>query len=1075
MRATGSMRVCGGAGERFNFLRSGAVLTRCTLPDGIRLVRLPQTGRARAPWVQGLVLDKAGTFIVEFEYHLPAKGVAAAELQLPTPAAVNDSAEVVLAAKDYQISSPDAASVFGGAEASEKFNKNFPAMAAMAKTVAVLQFFPGADRTIQWVPKARDRQGEALVFYADTADLYVPSLGVLDGRHLVKIRPAQGILFDVNIVVPAGLTIANVSGDDVGRWRFDPERRRLHVPIGSGQANETTLLVETQMGLGALPQSITFAPLVVEGAATQVGMFAVGTGDDVQVATANPVRMLAVTNDDFAAAPLKPDGTTLRRSYRYSDPATAQLTVQAAAVAPEIRLQGTQNLSLGEDRTSLSATWNVDITRAGVFRLAFDLPEAFDIEAISGPALSHWTEIKEKNRRTIIMHLRGRTLGSQTFSLSLAGPGIAGKKTWSVPRLALHDTVRQSGQILIIPEDGLRLHVAHRTGATQYDPAVRNIEAAPRPVAPFQKIPRNALAFQYPQREWEIEFKIESLAPWIQATYLHDITLRDGQARALANFEYNIENAATKTLQVRLPAGAESVHFTGPLLASAHALPAGEGTEKDAGATTTWEIKLQRRILGKTTLQATYQRPAPSAGTPYMVTPVSTIGAGLQHGWLTLRTTGRLELKPGAIPPALTPTDWQSVPPSLRATLAEPATTLRVIENNYRLPLTTLTHDPARLLALRVERADLQTMLSENGKNGGQALTRATLTARLAGKGLLRATLPANATYWHCYVNNEPVRVALNGAELLIPVAPNPDTTQPTTIEFYYADSTSGGELKHMLEGPRFNVPLENIAWRVHLPDGRTLGRHRGDLRLQPAASVAKDTASFGLVEYLADSTKAVKQKEADAQRFIQLGTKYRYQGKQEQAVQALTLASKLSQGNKSLNEDARVQLKVLRSEQIEVGMNRRKNTFYSNASNNSGITLDGLNNGFMQQNANTSHDYNQQEISEHRSQNTSEENEVNQRIAARMLAQQLTDAGAPDSIRTLLPAQGEVLTFERSLQVGTGSDLRIQLELRPVVQESRGRFWPLAGSAVLAFLGALLLPRLVRPRPPEFAGSVRR
>ncbi|MDR2430357.1 MAG: hypothetical protein LBD14_05680 [Puniceicoccales bacterium] len=1064
----GYMLVRGGAGDRFNFLRSEAVLTHCLLPKGIRRVHLPEGRSTDASWAQGLVLDEAGTFIVRFDYQLSAKG-GAAELRLPTPSAVNDHAEVLLVAKDCQVTSSEAASVTGRrATASGEFEAltRFRNVALDSRPVAVLRFFPSAERTIRWAPNVRDRRSEALVFYAETADLYVPSLGVLGGRHLVRIRPAQGILHDVNIVVPAGLTIANVSGDGVGRWRFDPERRRLHVPFGMGQANENTLLVETQMGIGALPQSLTLAPLVVEGSATQVGMFAVGTGDDVQVATVRPGKMLAVTNDDFAAAKLDAGNAVLRRSYRYSDPATAHLVVEAAAVAPEIRLQGVQNLSLGEDRTSLSATWNVDIKRAGVFRLAFDLPETLDIESLSGPSLSHWTESKEKGRRTVIMHLRGRTLGSQTFALSLAGPGIAGKTTWSVPRLVLHDAVRQSGQILIIPEDGLRLHVAQRTGATQYDPSVRNVETGSRSKAQFQKIPRNALAFQHPQREWSIEFKVESLAPWIQATYLHDLTLRDGQARALANFEYNIENAATKTLRVQLPADAESVHFTGPHLDSAHMLPAGQGGE--AGAAAIWEIKLQRRILGKTTFQATYQRPAP-AGTPYLVSPVGAIDAGLQRGWLTLRTAGRLELKPGAIPPSLTPTDWQSVPPSLRATLAEPATTLCVIENNYRLPLTTLTHDPARLLALRIERADLQTLLSENGKDGGQALTRAALTARLAGKGLLRATLPSNATYWHCYVNNEPVRVAVNGAELLIPVAPNPDTTQPTTIEFYYADGTGGGELKHRLEGPRFNVPLENITWRVHLPDGRTLGRHRGDLRLQPAAPATKKAPSFGLGEYLAGNTKAVKQKEADAQRFIQLGTKYRYQGQQEQAVQALALAGNLSQGNKSLNEDARVQLNVLRSEQIEVGMNRRKNTFYNNISSNGG-SLDGLNVAIMSNGTNLNHDYNQQEISDYRSQNTTEDNEVNQRIAARMLAQQLTAASAPDSIRTLLPAQGETLTFERSLQVGTGSDLQVQLELRPVVWKAAGRFWPFAGSAVLAFLAALLLPRLVRPKAPGFA-----
>ena len=45
-----------------------------------------------------------------------------------------------------------------------------------------------------------------------------------------------------------------------------------------------------------------------------------------------------------------------------------------------------------------------------------------DVEALSGPALSHWTGNKEWYTRSLTLHLRGKTIGSTAFNISLRGP-----------------------------------------------------------------------------------------------------------------------------------------------------------------------------------------------------------------------------------------------------------------------------------------------------------------------------------------------------------------------------------------------------------------------------------------------------------------------------------------------------------------------------------------------------------------------------------------------------------------------------------------------------------------------------
>ncbi|EIP96460.1 hypothetical protein OpiT1DRAFT_00875 [Opitutaceae bacterium TAV1] len=1072
----GVMRVRGEAGDRFDLLAAPAVLTRCDIAGGARVVRDPE--RRGGPVTQ-IELTAAGAAAVTFAWELPAMAEGTASFVLPTGKAAADTAEIlgVRTEAEMQFASKAAVSV-GTVKAGE---------GTTAASGARLVFAPVAVREIAWSPKARDRRSEKTVFYAETADLFVPAPGVLEGRHRVLARAAQGLLDELVFGIPAGFTVTGVQGKNAGLWRFDPEARRLTVRIAPASAPEAELLIETQVSVSSLPREFLLHPVTVEAAAGQIGLIAVAAGDEIQVTEAKPVfaeKLPAVSVDDFPAALLDSAAAAgdagegggrpvVRRSYRYGRAADGGLTLRIAAVEPEVRVTGSQTVSLGEDRVVLAAALSVDITRAGIFRLTFALPAGLEVESISGPSLSHWTETGAAADggagpgRVVVLHLRGRTLGRQSFNLSFAGPGIAGVTRWEAPRVTIREASRQAGELLLTPEEGVRLHVTRRENATQFDPG----RAA--------GVPRGALAFRLLQREWRLAFDIESLAPWIQCSYLQDMTVRDGQVRGAVQFDYLVENAATKALRVQLPADAGSVRFSGALVADA--VPV-------AGSPGLWEVRLQRRALGKVVFMATFRRAVAGAGgggtaTEERIASVRAADAGLQHGWLALRTSGRLELKPGVLPAALQVTDWQAVPAALRQGAPEPAVVLRMVEGAFTLPVTVAVHDPAKLLPVRVEKADLQTMLSDEGV----MLTRVSLAVRLAEKRVLRLTLPAGAEWWHGFVNDEPVRVAADGDALLLPVTPNPVEGQPSAVEFYYSartmDTPARGSSGHRLAGPRFDVPLENITWRVHLPDGRELARQSSDLQFagKSGGTAAGEASFLSVSDYKSFNTAVLRKKGEEADKLIRLGNRLRGEGDQEKARQALALANTLSKGNRALNEDARVQLDALRMEQIEVGLNRRRNFVVSNSGVVAVAGGPGGDGSLMPQQGllvspqaaaaggdGLSTNYAAAEVAQLRDANTAEDNAVMRKVAGRFLSQQQTQAGVPDSIRTTIPdgGSGETLTFTRRLQVGADSDLSVQLSLADAAPGDGGLpLWLRAAAGAALFAMALLTSRMMRTR----------
>ena len=147
--------------------------------------------------------------------------------------------------------------------------------------------------------------------------------------------------------------------------------------------------------------------------------------------------------DAVAGLQAQMPGLTLRRAFRYSD-TNATMTLKAAAVEPDVQVETDDTLSLGEDRTVLADNFTVEITRAGIFELSFLMPAGFDIESISGKALSQWTELKTDAGRVITLHLTGKTQGRESFALTLAGPGVKTARGWKAPQVVLREVGKRN-------------------------------------------------------------------------------------------------------------------------------------------------------------------------------------------------------------------------------------------------------------------------------------------------------------------------------------------------------------------------------------------------------------------------------------------------------------------------------------------------------------------------------------------------------------------------------------------------------------------------------------------------------
>ena len=923
---------------------------------------------------------------------------------------------------------------------------------------------PKPNVRVNWKPKARDESIEKPVFYAEFQQLFIPTAGIVAGVHDLKVRLAQGQLSELSIAVPDGITVTDATSKLVNSWRFDPEAGTLQIQFSAPQKATFDLRVRSQQTAGAFPYEKTLSLLGVNGAAGELGLAGLATSSEVQLDSASVDGLAPINLEDFPAAMAQSvqgefAGLTVRRAYRYSGRA-AGLTLTASAVQPDIRITSNQRLSLGEDRSVLLVNLAARITRAGVFKLSFVLPEGLEVESITGNALSHWTDIEDGDDTVVTLHLKGKTEGNAQFQINLAGAGLEKTESWQVPRVAIREATKENGQLFIIPEQGIRVYMKDREGVSQLDPKQAGIRD------------RGVLAFRLLQGDWTLSFDVERVDPWIQAVFLQDASIRQGMVKYRGVLEYQIENTSLNTLRVALPAAAQSVAFTGNQVSD---LPVKGDTVEDGRAV--WDVKLDRRMIGKYQLTVSYQVQVPlaedAAESPVEVQSLQAVDVNLQRGFISVRTEGRILLKAGPAPDGgLYSVEWSQVPRSLKGALnlGETQLVFRSVKP-ATLSVDAQIQEIASVADAQVIGGEFRTELS----GSGNAVTYVHLRLRQGDERELRVTLPKDSKFWSAFIDGKGVLPWEDNGEVVIPLEKNPGENSASVVEFYYQSPVGDGEDKILrLIGPVIKLPMENLKWTVYAPAGleievdeddstvtyheekpvlpRQVASRSFDKRIQAPQSASR--------LYL-DNEKQIQQRQTQkAEQMLELGNQWIAEGEQRQARRALESAYKLSQNDAAFNEDARVQLQKLKTQQAMMGINMRRNNFL-------------ISNGVVSQQIEQQQaaiplqqgkgmNYTQAQVKQVMDLNTVEDNSAFRRLADRIVRQQEAIEAETGAIQATLPGVGQVLNFSQSVQGKDGKELRVVLTAK-----AAGAGFPTEKlSLLLALFIALGLIRLAAPKP---------
>jgi hypothetical protein len=332
-------------------------------------------------------------------------------------------------------------------------------------------------------------------------------------------------------------------------------------------------------------------------------------------------------------------------------------------------------------------------------------------------------------------------------------------------------------------------------------------------------------------------------------------------------------------------------------------------------------------------------------------------------------------------------------------------------------------------------------------------LTQAHLEILPGDMRLLNLTLPPGANFWFAFVNQNGVWPWREGDKILIPLEQQSRGDQPVPVEIYFSSDAGKPGLSALdlnLLAPKFDLPLENLTWRVFLNDQWQVKKWSGSLQLEQQELVAN--SALDVASYLQNESSWKQSKTKQAEAMLQAGNTALQNGDPQQARRAFESAYDLSANDLAFNEDARVQLNNLKLQQALVGLNVRQ-AAVAGENGTVGGKLNELRN-------NKDANYTQQDAKQIIDNNSADENAALMKLADRLIQQQDAAVANPAVIRANIPEQGRLLTFKRAVVVDTWADLNIGLHARSVNVVSWGSRLVVLALVALVLAGFALLAR---------------
>ncbi|NQZ57620.1 MAG: hypothetical protein HRT88_09180, partial [Lentisphaeraceae bacterium] len=755
--------------------------------------------------------------------------------------------------------------------------------------------------SFSWKPIQEKMSQAEPLYFAETSSLIVAGDGLVAIQHHLNIQITRGQISQLVIDIPKNQNVTAVNAASLLNWAFDARKNTLELLFEKEIQDNTQVQVSTQISTDKLPYEQQVAMIHIQGAERQRGLLAVSSSAGIQLHMKKTENLQSIAANDFNSAQFainkKRAPQALIFPYRYFQ-ADANLSLKTSKILPKISVEDRSNFSIGDERFILNSRLLVEVKKAGVFQLKLRLPQDYDIESLSAAGSSHWEEINDKTGKYAILFFNRRLKGRVQVNCVLAKNSERKSAKLQVPGISIIDEKKHRGSIIISAERGNRLEIATKSG-----------------IGGTVLVNEGSMTFTLLKNDWSMTLQREVLQPRIEAEYLQAVEFSENLYQTHIKLHIKIENAGTKSLILQAPEKLENLEILGTDIAKTEKLEKGR-----------WRLEFKRKVFGEYRLNIRYQSYM-DLSSQIKLSVFAIVGAQKQQGYLSINIPSYMSSKIAFNEGSIQQIEARLLPTKLAGEKQRKAThAYRILNSTWDCALDFIRHTNAEVLEASVSKVDIKSMVARDGRQ----LHIVTLNISGGTKNFLKMQLPENSQLCSVFSSGEALEISRQQEFYHIPLNQSlPGSSTRRLQILYIQDKKEFSWSKAQFEGPRFDLPLREINWKLYVPKEGDYRQFSGTMDYQPRQLFFRNSTD----SYLSKQKNSDQLSRENANSLLVKAYKLSSSGRRDLARKTFESVVNLSENMNDIQEDARVQLQNTLRQQTLVGLVKRRKSLKANIS----------------------------------------------------------------------------------------------------------------------------------------------
>jgi hypothetical protein len=489
-----------------------------------------------------------------------------------------------------------------------------PPVTPATETVLIAFFGLTPQVHIDWTPRSEGAAGLQALATVQTRQSVVIGEGSQRTRAQIVYSITRSELRELKLRIPVGQKISGVFDANVRRWDVALEEGYQIITIELFEPADSTQTInielerfDLEVGMQNESVDVTIPEIEALNVSRQQGLVMIKVEGDLRADVDTRTGLLQVDAAEVNA------GQGLDFVYRYAA-LPYELILKIEKLQPRVTVEEYVNIQITPQLTRMSVTTLLDIQRAGLFHVDYDVPEGYRVRSVRGIAAADVTAAVVENHHAVEnaagkyrVNFSRKAVGHVALQVSvekvrtdvnlLTPTGEASQYTFSLPRIVAASVEHVQGNVTVLAPEGLRVTPMDTAGGQSV--AISAVQPSIAGLVQLNRVGSSQAvhAFRYASESFNPTFSVERRQPQIEVGQLVIADVQSGIINHSVTLAYDVRYSGVKKLRLDIPTSLiEMIRNDSKFVQESVMTPRPDDLADDY---TAWQLTSNRELFGE--------------------------------------------------------------------------------------------------------------------------------------------------------------------------------------------------------------------------------------------------------------------------------------------------------------------------------------------------------------------------------------------------------------------------------------------------------------------------------------------